>query len=105
MPENSENRTPITAQDLEHWFPHLQKMSDLELAFVLQGFGVIGLEARKQGLLYADDLLSRLLLVLEAVMHDRGYLTFKALGAAVAMRRQEGKPVEGAPSNPPPSIN
>jgi len=89
----SQDRPVITPTDLEHWFPHLQKMSDLELAFVLQGFGVMGGEAKKQGLPFATDLLSRLLLVLEAVMHDRGYLTFQALGTAVdRQRRKQPKP-------------
>jgi hypothetical protein len=93
MPENSENRTPITAQDLEHWFPHIQKMSDAELVFLVQGLGTIGLQARKGALTYVDDFISRWLLVFEAIIHDRGYVNFKAMDAALAAKMVEGAPV------------
>ena len=95
-----EPREIITPENLEFWFPHIQKINDAELVFLVQGLGTIGLEARKRALIYVDDFISRWLLVFEAIIHDRGYLNFKAMDAALA-----AKPGEGAAPNPPPSIN
>jgi len=92
-PRPTEPQPPvITASDLEHWFPHVQKMSNGELAFLAQGLGTIGVEARKRGLAFVDDFISRWLMVFEAVMHDRGYENFRALQAAMDAERHRAMP-------------
>jgi len=72
--------------NLVDWFPHLTKLTDVELGFLLQGLAEMGLAARKAGARLADDFLSRWLLILEALSRDRGYPTIDDLRNALAAK-------------------
>lgn len=76
----------VERTNLVDWFPHLTELTDTELAFLLQSFAELCQAARKAGATLADDLLSRWLLILEALSRDRGYPTINDLRAALAAR-------------------
>jgi len=88
MPDEPEQ--PIVEQCtlIRDWFPHLPKLSDTELGFLLQGLAELGMAARKAGARLADDFLSRWLLILEALSRDRGYPTIDDLRNALAAKIQ-----------------
>jgi hypothetical protein len=83
---NEPEQPTVACTNLVEWFPHLTKLSDLELGFLLQSFAELIQAARKAGALLADDFLSRWLLILEALMRDKGYPTVNHLRAALAAK-------------------
>jgi hypothetical protein len=82
----SDKQTTIERTNLSDWFPHLTKLSDMELAFLLQVFAEACQAARLAGAALADDFLSRWLLILDALMRDKGYATVADLRKALAAK-------------------